>query len=463
MLRHNLLHLRVAATTAVAALSLAGSARAGDFVYRPGTSDPTVGMNIWKVTTTENVPLVEQQVQQMYASGLRQVTIIPITYVNPTTGAFSSTNADGTRGGLTNAELTASIAKARSLGMSVTVNPMVQRTDDGSRSLLYFDPLVTTPGSSTETFWSGYNSTLTNWATIAKNAGAQRFNVGSELEALEGSNPNIPVTNPSATLTGLRDRWSTTINVADAALGGTAATTKLGYHSNHWSFSNAKTKFTIWDNAKIDYVALSAYYDYDPPFSQPGFTYPGRTGLATPTQSATIQSASDPAFVSLVEANFKAWIDNVVLGVSTKPIVIQEFGIAPYNQAASEPWEFNWNGRNQWLDGTPRTAGSPWPYDAFEARDAIEAVLRSLDGKSARIEEINFWLWQWSGGFKGEPFGIKPGYTLTDDPTTTLFDETKNQLGSDALFSYLQTVPEPSVMVATVLVLGGALQRRRFV
>jgi hypothetical protein len=449
---------RVAFATAVLALVAPGllstPAQAGDLIYQPGTVDPVVGMNIWKVTTTENVPLIEQQVQQMHASGLRQVTFIPVKYANVSTGVITATNIDNSRGGMTDAELGAGIAKAKSLGMTVTVDPIIQPSNDSNRALLYYDPITNSTVSNT--FWSNYGSTYASWANVARQNGANRFNVGSEMEALEGANPNVPVA--SAGQAALQAKWGQTIDAVDNVLGNSV---KLGYHSNHWSFANQHTKDNVWNHTKIDYVSLSAYYDYDPPATFGTYQYPGRTGLASPAQGLGVQPGSESTMVSTVETNFRNWIESVVLGASTKPIVIQEFGIAPFNQATAAPWEFNWNGRPFEFNGAPRTSGTPWPYDAFEARDAIEGVLRALSGKGARIEEVNFWLWQWSGGFKAEPFGIRPGYILTDDPNTTLFDETKNQQSSDLIAAYLQTIPEPSTLVGGGIVLCLVLRRVR--
>ncbi|MFT3785954.1 MAG: PEP-CTERM sorting domain-containing protein [Tepidisphaeraceae bacterium] len=439
----------------MATLVTSGAAWAGNLKYQPGV-DPVVGINLWQTSTsTLSGAGAVDEIQTMYNAGLRQVSLSPIAYVdlyhyNTTTntadrngtGAISTSAAGPGYGTMSDTQLASAITQARSLGMTVTVNPIIQPYVQGggynfSRARINFNPF----GDAAEVvrynqFWTDYRTVFTHWADIAKTNGATRFNVGSETEDLE--------TNPD-----MLGQWTQTIDAVDAVLGNTATSPKLGYHSGHWKFDDSRLKTNIWSNPKIDYLATSAYFTYDPP--QPQYNYPGRTGLASPAQSAGTLSDGD-TFKQLVETNFRNWLNSTILPVGAsvgKPIVLQEFGIAPFDTASSKPWEY------YWYD----SSGNLLPYDALEARNAIEGVLRSIDGMGANIEQINFWVWAWQGGFKGEPFGLRLGQTLVDDPSTQ-FDETKNQPASNLITSFVQSVPEPTSALGMTALAALVLRRR---
>ncbi len=416
--------MRCFAVAAVVSLVISACTLASDLDYNP-TLDPRLGMNLWDpYKHTEDAQRISREVEAMHAAGLHEVVLTPFAYTDMTTGQIQRSWLDDNFGSMTDLELANGIVRAKQLGMQVTVTPFVQIRNQGAgRDQINF----TTATSAGQTFWNNYRDQYVQWAALAQAAGADKFNVGSEMAGLDQNIANA-------------DSWNDVIAAVDAVFSG-----RIGYSSQHWHVGNAAMRSMIWSHPKIDYVSFSAYPTYQPEYGNPN------PGMASVEQSQG--NASDgAAFVQTVEANFTTFLDKMLLvGQSVnKPMVIGEFGVAPFDTASTIPYKWWWSIE----PGNENYA----PYDALEARNVWEGVLRALGGRKGDFESIAAWTWGWDGGFPAERFFLRPG--ATDIPWTDL-DETQQNLVSEFLSAYASgTLPEPSSIAMLVFPLLALAKRK---
>jgi hypothetical protein len=389
--------------------------------------DPRVGMNLWDVQIHAEQPQrIANQVDQIRAAGFDEVTLIPFAYADLTTGEIRQSWSNETRGTMSDTELSNGIARAKQLGMKVTVTPFIQIRAEPWKGR--GDINFTTATTAGQKFWTDYQQHHVRWANVAQQAGADRFNVGSEMAGLDHNAANAA-------------SWDSVINAVDAAY----TVGQVGYTSQHWHARTQAMRDMIWSHPKIDYVSFSAYPTYQPQFGNPN------PGLASDVQA--LGNASDgQAFVNIVKDNFTTFMNNMLVvgqGVS-KPTIIGEFGIPPFDKSSLDPWE--------WFISTNPADANYRPYDSLEARNAWEGVLRSLDGRKSQVDSLGAWIWGWEGGFAGERFYMRPD--ATDIPFND-FDETRQNLQSNFLRDYLTgAIPEPA-SISLLLLPTLAMRRRR--
>ncbi len=189
--------------------------------YEPG-ADPGMGFNLiswWNFGTAES-GVWQDAVQSVYDAGFREVSLCPVRYLNPATGAIatSSTKTPGL------SSIAAGVVRAKSLGMTVTVNPFVEYPDS-SPWRAYWAPLP--GGVRVEQFWGDYRQYITDVAQMAQLGGADFMNVGTELRALVQDS-------------GHNSDWTAVIDAADQEFSGL-----LGYAANWDNFKNANLTSTI--------------------------------------------------------------------------------------------------------------------------------------------------------------------------------------------------------------------------
>lgn len=403
--------------------------------YEAGV-DPRLGINIWDVTPhEEDLDRLVREVNAMKAAGFHEVTFIPLAFaqtnpLSPDYGRIQQYPAGTTIGTMSDGELSAGIARAKTLGMAVAVTPFINVFNQGGgRDAIDF----TTATQAGQQFWSDYRARYTHWAQLANTAGADRFNVGSEMASMDHNPANA-------------SSWSQVIDDVDAVF-----SRDIGYTAQHWHFGEQAMMQMIWSNPKIDYISASAYLTNQP--------LHGKTGLASLTDAIGTNS-DGAAFIGTVETNFGNWLVNELLptadlaadgvvGGARKKVVIGEFGVPPFDTRSLDPWNWEWS----------PDPDSPLhlPYDALEARNTWEGVLRALDGRGAEIESIGAWLWGWEGGYPAERFMLRPGMANVD---WTDLDETQTNLVSQYLSDYARGIPEPGTLSALGALLL-LLNRRR--
>ena len=398
----------ITGATVLTVVALGSLSRADTLTY--DATDPRVGFNIWDpFRHAEDASRMVDQVNAMKADGFSAVTFIPMAYADLTSGQIQQTWSGDNYGSISDAELSAGIQRAKQLGMRVTVTPFVEsRNRSADRATINF----TTATTAGQTFWSDYASQYAHWAGVAQAAGADKFNIGSEMTALDTNTANAA-------------SWNNVITAARTQFQG-----KLGYTAQYWTFDSAATTSMIWQNSNIDYASLSAYLENQPQFGKPG--------LASLADAVGANSSSD-AFVNTVKANFTNYLNDHLLKLGdtiNKPTTIGEFGIAPFDTASLTPYKW-------WFSSDPASPNYA-PYDPQEAINTWKGILEALDGKGMSVQEINAWVWGWQGGFPGERMQLRPG--LLDDPSTTDFDESQTAAAANFLQSYVQTIPEPATL-----------------
>src|SRR5437868_6993814 len=101
-------------------------AAANPAVYEVG-SDPAVGFNLisWFNFGSSGVSTWQNAVQSVYDAGFREVSISPVRFVDINTGQILATSPKGPE----LSHIDAAVARAKSLGMRVTLNPFFESYD----------------------------------------------------------------------------------------------------------------------------------------------------------------------------------------------------------------------------------------------------------------------------------------------------------------------------------------------
>jgi len=313
-------------------------------IYEPG-SDPGVGFNLisWNNFGASGTSIWENGVQSIYDAGFREVSISPVRFVTLGTGSIATTSSKGPE----LSHIAAGIARAKSLGMRVTVNPFVEPVNFSTWRGFY-DP---TPNSGEwTTFWDDYEDYLVDVAQIAQSNNADSMTVGTELRAITQNSGN-------------NSKWSSVISAVDAEFSGS-----LGYAANWDNYANSNLTSTVWENSAIDFIGIDSYF----------------TNLLNNSQADASGSYPNPMFINQVESAWNNRLDNVILPYAAArksgagmPIEFTEIGYLPRNRTTVNP------------------QGESQPVDRDEQNMAYEGLMRALDGRLASGEFLAAHIWNW--------------------------------------------------------------------
>jgi len=324
-----------------------------DSSYQPGL-DPLPGFNLvsWWNFEAQGASKWEAAVDDLFAHDFRAVSLIPVRYVDLATGAIS-----GGQKAPEIAHVAAGMARAKSLGMTVTVNPMVEPENFSRwRGEMQFD------GAVADRFFQEYQDYLVAVARAAAAAGADRMTVGSELKGLTASH---------------QDHWTDVLEAVAAVFPGS-----LGYAANWDEYTNVNLTEAIWENPHIDFIGVDLY----PP-------------LATIAQADASGEYPDAAFIEIVQANWERALHDLRDFAAARksgrgmPVVLTEVGVTPYNRGSTEPWS------NRFLQA-----------ESAEQANVFDALLRAADETGGWLPEFYAWHWPMDGA-AGSKFLIHP-----DDP-----------------------------------------------
>lgn len=358
-----------------AALQAPGAMVCGDKSYQPN-ADPKPGFNLvsWADFGAHGASTWTAAVQDLYSSGYRSVSFIPVRYVDVTTGAMSA----GPQAPQI-ADIAAGIAKAHALGMTVTVNPLVEPQGFSTwRGNLQFT------GAAAQQFFTDYGSYLGEVAGAAQANGADRMTIGSELRGL--------MDDASHQLA-----WASVIESVAGVFHGA-----LGYAANWDDYDHANLTTVVWENPHLQFIGV----DFYPP-------------LATTSQADA--SATEPSFVATVQAQWTAALNTLRSfaaarkGGTGMPVVLTEVGLIPYNRTTT----------------APSSAGfvTSQAVDSDEQTKAFTALLRATADTAAWLPELYVWHWTMPGD------GTSAWQMHPDDPlsgpATQLLDDHVNFRLSD--------------------------------
>jgi hypothetical protein len=332
-------------------------ALADPLLYEPGI-DPGVGFNLVSWGNFGNGATVWQNaVQAVHDAGFDEVSLSPVRYYSPGTGAIATTSSSGPE----LSHIAAGIVRAKQLGMRVTVNPFVEPVNfTGWRG--FYNP---TPNSAEWTnFWNNYQQYIVDVATLAQTNGADAVTIGTEMRGLELNSGNNP-------------KWTNVINAVDGVFTG-----QIGYAANWDSYNSANTTSAIWDNPAVDFVGIDSYFN----------------NLLTPTQANASGDYPNIDFITQVENAWNNKLDNEIIPFAAArqsgaglPVKFTEIGYLPYDSTSVSP------------------QGNTGALDADEQNMAFEGFMRALDGRKDAGEFLAAHIWQWDmQGSGGSQWNMNP-------------------------------------------------------
>lgn len=401
------MHLRIIASLAIAFLCIfVGPVAANPTLYEPGV-DPAVGVNLvsWWNFGGDGAAVWENAVQDVFDHGIRSVSLVPIRFVDLSTGRLI---AEPHSNGPDLAHVAAGAARASALGMSVTINPFVEADNFSQwRGTINFS------GAQKTNFFQDYTDYLGAVAQVARDNAAARMTIGSELNALVSDSSH-------------NDNWAQVIDAVDAVYQG-----PLGYAANWDNYRNANVTATIWENQKIDYLGLDAYFPQ-----------------ATNAQADASGLHPDETFIDMLSGKWNTILNTNdglggepigVLGFAQArkqgagmPVVFTESGLIPFNRTTVQPWS--------------ESPGYTQPQDSDEQVNGYDALLRATDGLATRLPEIDFWHW-------GMPGAADSFWYIHPEGVDVGGSKFQESLGNPAAQFLVAYVPEPSSISLCVLAL----------
>jgi hypothetical protein len=355
--------------------------------YEPGL-DPDVGFNLasWQRFQGFGDAVWKSAVTTCYDAGFRSVSINPVRFFDPSTGAIATTSSQTP--GL--ADVAAGIALAHSLGMTVTVTPYV----DYVGYTQWRGSWGPTPGTAVSNrFWTDYQQYLVEVAKVAEANGANFMNMGVELNAL-------------AENAGNQGKWTSAINAVNDNFSG-----QIGYAAGWDDFAHGNVISNIWQNPNIDYMGVDAYFPL--------------TSFAQANGSGT---DPNPAFLALLESKWSYILDTLLFPLAHAlkdggmPVVFSEIGYLPYNGTTTTPPDL------------PSTT-----LDQDEQIMAFKALLAALDHRKADDKLLGINIWEWGMlGSTGSPFNMN---------LSGVIDQPNNIPATQFLADFVtHPTPEPSGM-----------------
>ena len=236
--------------------------------------------------------------------------------------------------------------------LSVTLLPLFE-TDQGWRG--NYDPV----GQERDVFQTEYSQWISELAAID---GVDRFNIGSELNALVANPDNAEF------FQGLLQSVEETF----IATGNTE--TRIGYAANHDAFSNDGHRNLFGQN-EIDFIGISAYRSL--------------TTADNVDSVARVGEVSAEVFDSFVNS-WTEFLDEVELAAAEfdLPVILQEVGATQQNYASVAPASVT---PADWIDPS---AEDRYALDPLEQRAIFESVITALDGRGDVFESVTFWTWE---------------------------------------------------------------------
>jgi hypothetical protein len=376
------IQLRFAFYSLLCILVLAATLSAADpLVYEPA-ADPGLGFNLiaW---SGNNGSSWTNAVNALYTAGFREVSISPVRRFDNNTGSVITSSGYPS---LTAIE--AGVARAKQLGMRVTLNPFVELSNlpGGQSWRAYFAPL---PGSTAAaTFWPLYESYLDEVASLAQKHQVDAMNVGTEMKGLDSLfsitdfDPATPGNQPNpspAQLEQQRQYWDTVIDSVASIYDGA-----IGYAANWDNFNSPRVTSNIWSHPEIDFLGIDSYFRFENGLIQ-----------IPQSESSPIQTYPDEEFIQLVANEWNERLDGVILPFAAglgKPVVFTEQGYQHHNNASRNP---------------QTESGS---VDTAEQIMAFAGLLRALDGRQDEFLAMHIWQWEMSGS-QGSTWNINPSAT----------------------------------------------------
>jgi len=236
--------------------------------------------------------------------------------------------------------------------LSVTILPVFE-TPQGWRG--DYDPT----GSERTVFQSNY----TQWISdLAKIDGIDRFNIGSELNAMVANANNA-------------DFFKSLLHTAETSFAIAENTTgRIGYAANHDAFANDGHR-NLFSQEEVDFIGISAYR------------------WLTPSHDAESVAGTDEVAPEVFDGFVSSWtnfLDEVELAASEfdLPVVLQEVGATQNNYASVAPFAVNPG------DFVDESSENRYAFDPYEQEAIFKSIITALDGRGDTFESVTFWSWE---------------------------------------------------------------------
>ena len=330
---------------------------AGDssLIYQPST-DPAVGAVVTAfLIDAPTDPADDFHIGSNWITAVNELADVGATEV--TFGVYRAVDNFGNLlGGPTISEVAGAVTQANSRGLSVTILPLFEVEHIGWRG--EYDPSDQTK----ERFREQYRDWISQLASIN---GIDRFNIGSELNAMVNNADNLNF---------FRDLIQT---VKSAGHFG-----EIGYVANFDAYDNAQHR-AVWQLPDMDYLAISAYFS-----------------VTSPADASLVAGADQPND-SVMQSMISSWTQQLdqleqVADSLSLPAVIQEFGAVQRNYSSVYPWATE---PGNFLDG----ASDPLAEDPLEQRAVYEALFAALDGRANAFDSVHVYAWE-HGSSRGRRF-----------------------------------------------------------
>ncbi len=322
--------------SALAPLPLIGECNANNKYLKTNQRLYGASAVAWNGMANEDPVRWRDGVQEMYACGLRRVTLVSYAFVNPTTGSVSRESVNNLERPPSMAVLLAAAQEAASLGMEVSVRPWVEIDNDVGAGDVWRG-FLSLDGEARHEFTETYGRYVQELALFAKEISASRFYVGSELRGLTSKSEFLSF-------------WQHLIGACKQILHCDKCVVSYAANFNEYE------EVGFWDD--LDEIGIDAY-----------------APLATEAQS---RGAGNPS-EEMITKNFERFMQRLKAFSRqlNKPIFISEWGVVPFDTSVSEP-----------SNELPSTI-----VDRDEALKAYRAVLGVLRTQGNWLQGVDFWHW----------------------------------------------------------------------
>jgi len=330
---------------------------------------PALGFNLvsWAAETNTNPATWLEALADIEALGVRRITLVCYRFVDVDTGAITERSAHGLAAGPTLPVITAVVAHGRACGFDVGLSPFVEIDNVEGIGHLWRGSANFDQGG-LSAFFSNYELYLQELAQIARDAGASRLSIGSELRALTN--------NPQSA-----SHWIRIIAGLRRSIG-SKTSCALGYAANWDEFLDVP----FW--MELDEIGVDAYF--------PLASREQAKGVARPSE-AVLAGGWKRTFHILREFAQR----------QQKPLTMSEWGTVPFDLTSCQPWH--------WQPTQVRD-----PQEQFYC---YRTLLRSIPREREWLSACDLWHWRMPGneestygidGESGIAYDIRQYTTRTD-------------------------------------------------
>ena len=298
-----------------------------------------IGFNLisWEASVLARAKPWRRAIDEIYAVGARRITVVPFELFSEAEGRLvHKSRFELTRG--PGVEVLKDIADyARSKGLSVSIKPMIEIDNQTGEGAEWRGSLKIQP-EKLDSFFESYQAYILPLARTARQSGAGRFYIGTELAGLVKNQAH-------------HDHWSRLIKLCRDELG--TSKCLLSYAANF----NEYTTVPFWK--ELDEIGVDTYF--------PLVEVEEAKGAGLPSAELLKER-----FLEILERLHKFSL------AEGRPMLLAEWGVVPLDMTTVEP-----------SDDAPSETQDPQ-----EALNAYQAMLEAIGEQGDWLRGADFWHWQ---------------------------------------------------------------------